>query len=264
MICNNPVFNLQVQFLEIYKICLRLIVLFFWQNNSYEDNVRMKNIWNYILGEKILQATGFLDPKSDKLIQWNSWYSARVVDIFRNKWTHSKSPVSVAISRVSPLSWEELNIKKDLDRILNFPIFNTPQQRLLKQKQNRDEMRKSLTYWLLQRIQAGALVDNNMKLSGQSQKSAESFIRYFGNALRATLDWQFPDSQISGFILQIYRSIIISWKDPTKSINWKQSLQEITIDGLDKYHTREFIQRMSSIFDIFIENYVKILWAQEI
>ena len=45
----------------------------------------------------------------------------------------------------------------------------------------------------------------------------------------ASLDGQFPDSDIPESIIQIYRGLMMNYSDASQSNNWKQSLQDITI-----------------------------------
>ncbi len=240
------------------------MVLSFDKISYIEIMVDMQNTWQDISPQSnLLKVQELLDEKFNSVsYRWLPWFGNKVVGIFRNQKQLPISATLVATPRSSLLSWEALSIKDSIDSILNQPI-RSAKERLLHQIEDKKYLQELLSN-LSQKVSIGALADNNIRLSGESQKQTELFSRQFGNALKATLEWQFPGSQIPGAILQIYRGIVMSWLDPTKSTNWQQSLQEITIDTSNKIDAWEFARRVNSIFEIFVENYVKTLRVREI
>lgn len=107
-----------------------------------------------------------------------------------------------------------------------------------------------------------------------------------------SLDSQFPDSDIPESIIQIYRGLMMNFSDKSQSNNWKQSLQDITIgetnqlttidfssfhdamgneaDSLFEFHfqpdrilTKALAERVSTIFEIFEENYNAVIANQK-
>ncbi len=230
---------------------------------------------NHILGKNFPEIQELLLARSNTpLYQKLSWHNKNVIEILQQKPLPKNFGRIEVTNRSIILSSETLNIKDEIAFILNPPVYAHPVQRLLSQKKDIEHTRELLSYVLPQRIQAGALADIAIGKMNPSQKKSELFSQQFASALKSALEWQFPDSQIPGWIIQIFRGIVRSIYDTTSWNNWKESLQNITLNESRKLSisdssshaliSKELMERLILIFELFEENYIKTLWDKKV
>ena len=171
---------------------------------------------------------------------------------------------------------------------------------MLRQKLDSERTQRIFTHILPQKMQTGAMVDASVIVHGNVQTESQLFYHKLDEALMDAIEMNTSDSRISESIMWIFRTIyslplegfedIFQISNEREKINeWKQSLSCITMGESERYAvlqsrsvigesgfsrdeyanlsgkiiSREFARRVSSIFELFVENYVKTLWAQE-
>ncbi len=171
---------------------------------------------------------------------------------------------------------------------------------MLHQKLDSEHARRIVSHILPQKIQAGVRADGDIIIHGKTQIESQLFYHKFDDALMYVLEENGFDSQIAESIMWIFRTIysiqiegfedIFQTNNEYDKINeWKHFLACITMGTSEKYAqlqaksvigessfsreeyshlsgkiiSREFAERVSVIFEIFVENYVKVLRAQK-